>query len=155
MLCQFQVYSKVNQLKIYIYPLFLMFFSHIGPYRVLSRALHAIQQVLACVHAKSLHSCPNLWTLWTIALQAPLSVRFSRQEYWSGLPCPPPGDLPDPESLLVTQWIYVNPNLPIYPSYSFPPGNHSLISTSVTSFLFCNQVYLYHFFQVPHINNIT
>ena len=32
-------------------------------------------------------------TLWTIAHQAPLSVRFCRQEYWSGLPCPPPGDL--------------------------------------------------------------
>ena len=35
-------------------------------------------------------------TLWTIALQAPPSMGFSRQEYWSGLPCPPPGDLPDP-----------------------------------------------------------
>ena len=35
-------------------------------------------------------------TLWTIALQAPLSVGFSRQEYWSGLPCSPPGDLPNP-----------------------------------------------------------
>ena len=35
-------------------------------------------------------------TLWTIALQAPLSMGFSRQEYWSGLPYPPPGDLPDP-----------------------------------------------------------
>ena len=36
-------------------------------------------------------------TPWTIARQAPLSMGFSRQEYWSGLPCPPPGDLPDPE----------------------------------------------------------
>ena len=35
-------------------------------------------------------------TLWTPAHQAPLSVGFSRQEYWSGLPFPPPGDLPDP-----------------------------------------------------------
>ena len=35
-------------------------------------------------------------TLWTIACQDPLSMEFSRQEYWSGLPCPPPGDLPDP-----------------------------------------------------------
>ena len=33
---------------------------------------------------------------WTVAHQVPLSMRFSRQEYWSGLPCPPPGDLPDP-----------------------------------------------------------
>ena len=35
-------------------------------------------------------------TLWTIALQAPLSMGFSRQEYWSGVPFPSPGDLPDP-----------------------------------------------------------
>ena len=34
-------------------------------------------------------------TLWTMACQAPLSMRFSRQEYWSGLPFPSPGDLPD------------------------------------------------------------
>ena len=37
-------------------------------------------------------------TLWTIAHQAPLSMGLSRQEYWNGLPCPPPGDLPDPGS---------------------------------------------------------
>ena len=35
-------------------------------------------------------------TLWTISHQAPLSMGFPRQEYWSGLPCPPPGDLSDP-----------------------------------------------------------
>ena len=34
-------------------------------------------------------------TLWTVAHQAPLSMRFSRQGYWSGWPCPPPGDLPN------------------------------------------------------------
>ena len=40
-------------------------------------------------------SCVPLFaTLWTIALQAPLSMGFSRKEYWRGLPCPPPGDLP-------------------------------------------------------------
>ena len=32
---------------------------------------------------------------WTVTYQAPLSLGFSRQEYWSGLPCPPPGDLPN------------------------------------------------------------
>ena len=36
-------------------------------------------------------------TLWTVACQAPLSMGCSRQEYWSGLPCPPPGDLHNPE----------------------------------------------------------
>ena len=35
-------------------------------------------------------------TLWTVAFQAPLSMEFSRQEYWSGLPFPSPEDLPDP-----------------------------------------------------------
>ena len=35
-------------------------------------------------------------TQWTVAHQAPLSMEFSRQEYWSGLPFPTPGDLPEP-----------------------------------------------------------
>ena len=34
-------------------------------------------------------------TLWTVARQAPLCMGFSRQEYWSGLPCPPPGIIPN------------------------------------------------------------
>ena len=48
-----------------------------------------------CVSAKSLQHVWFFETLWTVAHQAPLSLEFSRQEYWSGLPCPPPGDLPD------------------------------------------------------------
>ena len=50
--------------------------------------------LLPCMHARHL-SCFWLFvTLWTVDHQAPLSVGFSRQEYWSGLSCPPPGDLP-------------------------------------------------------------
>ena len=49
-----------------------------------------------CVHSKLLQSCLLFATLWTVACQAPLSMGFSRQEYWSGLACPPPGDLPAP-----------------------------------------------------------
>ena len=41
-------------------------------------------------------SCPTLATLWTVACQAPLSLGFSRREYWSGLPFPSPGNLPSP-----------------------------------------------------------
>ena len=41
-------------------------------------------------------SCPTLVTPWTVARQAPLFVGFSRQDYWSGLVFPPPGDLLDP-----------------------------------------------------------
>ena len=40
-------------------------------------------------------SCLTLCDPWTVAHQAPLSMGFSRQEYWSGLPFPSPGDLPD------------------------------------------------------------
>ena len=45
--------------------------------------------------AKSLQSCLLFVTPWTVARQAPLSMGFSRQEHWSGLPCRPPWDLPD------------------------------------------------------------
>ena len=48
------------------------------------------------VYAKSLQHVSLFATLWTVALQAPLSVGFSRQEYCSGLPCLPPRDLPNP-----------------------------------------------------------
>ena len=41
-------------------------------------------------------SCPTLVTPWTVACQASLTMGFSRQEYWSGLPFPSPGDLPNP-----------------------------------------------------------
>ena len=48
------------------------------------------------VHAKSLQSCPILCDPMDCSLQAPLSMGFSRQEYWTGLPFSPPGDLSDP-----------------------------------------------------------
>ena len=41
-------------------------------------------------------SCLNLGNPWIVACQDPLSMGFSRQEYWSGLPFPAPGDLPEP-----------------------------------------------------------
>ena len=51
----------------------------------------------ACACMLSHYSCVRLFeTLWTVAHQAPFSMGFSRQEYSSGLPCPPAGDLPDP-----------------------------------------------------------
>ena len=46
------------------------------------------------VLVQSLSRVRLLATPWTVAHQAPPSVEFSRQEYWSGLPCPPPGELP-------------------------------------------------------------
>ena len=55
--------------------------------------------MMSCIDftGEILYCCLQLFViLWTVALQAPLSLGFSRQEYWSGLPGPPPGDLPDP-----------------------------------------------------------
>ena len=58
--------------------------------------------VSTCLHAQSLQSCLTLCDPMDIACQVPQSMRFSRQEYWRGFPCPPPGDLPntgtEPES---------------------------------------------------------
>ena len=57
----------------------------------------ALCQALCCVCVLSCFSHVRLFvTPRTVASQAPLSMGFSRQEYWSGLPCPPPGDLPSP-----------------------------------------------------------
>ena len=49
-----------------------------------------------CVCALSCSVVSDCATPWTVALQALLSMRFPRQEYWNRLPSPPPGDLPDP-----------------------------------------------------------
>ena len=51
---------------------------------------------VACVHAKSLQLCLTLCKPMDLARQAPLSMGFSRHEYWRGLPCLPPGDIPNP-----------------------------------------------------------
>ena len=63
--------------------------------------------VCVCVCSQSL-SCVWLFvTPWTVtqSRQAPQFMGFSRQEYWSGLPCPPPGDLPDPGIKLMIMWV--------------------------------------------------
>ena len=69
-------------------------------------------------------SCVRLFaTLWTVVRQAPLTMGFSRQEYWSGLPFPSPGDLPNPGSnthlLCLLRWQ-------AGPAHLMPPGKPSL-----------------------------
>ena len=51
---------------------------------------------------------------WTVARQAPLPIEFSKQEYWTGLPFPPPGDLPDPGIKLAS------PVAPVFQADSLP-----------------------------------
>ena len=52
--------------------------------------------VCACMYAQLFQAYLTLCALWTISHHAPLSMGFSRQEYWSGLPCLSLGDLPNP-----------------------------------------------------------
>ena len=68
------------------------------------------------VKVKSLSRIQLFATPWTVALQAPPSMEFSRQDYWGGLPFPSPGDLPDPG---------IKPRLPTLQTdalLSKPPG---------------------------------
>ena len=70
---------------------------------------------------------------WTVALQAPLPMKFSRQEYWSGLPFPSPGDLPDPG---------IEPGFPTLQADSLPsePPGKSYVIICV---YICVCVYIY------------
>ena len=83
-------------------------------------------------------SCVRLYaTPWTVACQAPLSMRFSRQEYWSELPCTSPGDLPDPG---------IEPRSPALQAYSLPsepPGKQSRKSILSMSIWFQNLSFFY------------
>ena len=56
---------------------------------------HPVMWLIRCAVLSGFSHFPLFATPWTVAHQAPLSMGFSRQEYWSGLPFPPPGDLPD------------------------------------------------------------
>ena len=64
------------------------------------------------VKSKSLTHIQLSVTLWSVAQPAPLSMEFSRQEYWSGQPFPSPGDLPDPG---------IEPGSPALQAMSLPP----------------------------------
>ena len=73
--------------------------------------------------------CLTLLTPWTVPYQAPLSVEFSRQEYWSGLPFPSPGDLPDPG---------IEPGSPALQADSLlsdPPENFAVTTCYITSII--------------------
>ena len=86
--------------------------------------------VRACV----LSRFSRVWlfvTLWTVAHQAPLSMGFCRQAYWSRSPCPPPGDLPDPgnraaspaaPTLQLDSLLLSHRGSPCYPVADIEPG---------------------------------
>ena len=89
-------------------------------YKILS-FVSSLCCIFFCVLSHSVVS--EFATPWTVTRQAPLSMEFSRQECWSGLPCPPPGNLPNPET---------EPRSPILQAYflpSEPPGKPKPKST--------------------------
>ena len=91
-------------------------------------SFHAVQTLslpnyspLLCSLAYMLSHLSHVWffaTLWTVDCQTPQSMGFSRQDYWSGLPCPPPGDL--------FALIYLIPNLARITVLEFPMQNKVL-----------------------------
>ena len=89
-------------------------------------------------------------TPWTIAHQAPLSMVFSRQEYWGGLPCPPPGDLPDPGIKPASLLHWQVGSLPLA-----PPGKTHTMSLVLIYLLTGSSNLLVTFVQLPHLLIIT
>ena len=70
-------------------------FCQIGSYVTESIDINSLYLIVGACMLSCFNRVRLLVTLWTVAQQAPLSMGFSRQEYWSGLPHPTPGDLPD------------------------------------------------------------
>ena len=68
-------------------------FPSLGTYSYVAHTLKFSLFLYVCMLS---HSCLTLYDPWTVAHQARLSIEISRQEYWSGLPFPTPGDPPDP-----------------------------------------------------------
>ena len=91
---------------------------------VYTDSIWSSESKLLCMRAKSLQSCWLCAMLWTVAYQAPLSMRFSRQEYWSGLPFPSPEDLPNPE-MEPTSSVPKAGSLPLV-----PPGTRTIQGAS-------------------------
>ena len=96
-LCQtFLAFSYLHTWVHVVFPFLLILFLllAIRNGNFLHRSFQFFPSCMFCV--LSCFSCVQLLvTPWTAAHQIPPSMGFSRQEYWSGLPCPPPGDLPD------------------------------------------------------------
>ena len=71
-------------------------------------------------------------TLWTTGHQTPMTMGFCKQEYWSGLPCPPPGDLPNPGIEPASLRVYLHRQAGSLPLA--PPGNSCLFRDCDLSF---------------------
>ena len=111
-----------------------------------------ISSLYAYVCAQLLSHVQLFVTPWTVACQASLSMGFSQQEYWSGLPFPPLGDLPDPgiqsrspESPALAGWFFITE----------PPGNPlTCIKVFIKGQALCWAISMYYFFTPLFFKNI-
>ena len=83
----------------------------------------------------------NSATPWIVAYEAPLSMKFSRQEYWSGLPFPSPGDLPDSGIEPVSPAWQVN-SIPLSPQGSPPKPLTQLAFNLLMKISLCQVTFL-------------
>ena len=127
MLCQFQVYSKVNQSCMYIYPLFFRFFSHTGDYRVLSRVPCAIPQVLIS-YLFYVQQCVATWMDLEIVILSEVSQRKTPNSLYLSFPHP-------------------------YSASTLTLVTISLFSISVSCFFLLYSLVCC-IFQIPHISGI-
>ena len=92
--CTCKIYVKII---VHNFGTFLHIFALTWTCLVASSSVPLCTGCVLCVHENINHCRVRLLaTPWTVAHQTPLSMGFPRQEYWSGLPFPSPGDLPDP-----------------------------------------------------------
>jgi len=93
-------------------------------------------------------------TTWTIARQAPLCMGFSRQEHWSGLPFPPPGDFPDPgiePSSPALADVFFTTEPPRKPSFRYSDRN---INTYNLLYIYSFVPYIFFFPHIDYLQDI-
>ena len=136
-------YHKIRKQYCFIY-IYIYTHTHTHTHTCIHTHVHIYIYVL------NRFSCVRLFTtLWSVAHQAPLSMGFSRQEYWNGFPHPPPGDLPDPGvepvSLTLRQTVY---QLSYQESYLRRENFCKALKASTSyTFLFCfsaNNMFIHH-----------
>ena len=122
----------------------LLLFCPVGLFSLLLHFFHF--SYYTCLHVCSVASIvSDSLPLLNVAWQAPQSMGFSRQEYWSGLSCPPPEDLPNP-GLPHCRWIIYqlshqeSPRIPEWVAYPFSSGSFWPRNKTRVSY-FCNTTY--------------
>ena len=117
---------------------------HLSLSIVFSKVIHIV------VHASVISHFSHVWlfvTPWTVAHQTPLSMGLSRQKYWSGLPCPPPGDLPDPG---IEPRSPASPVLQVDSLPTEPPGKPPILWYVSLIQSFYDRI-IFHCMDIPHL----